>query len=270
MTNLVVKMETIRSKIYLLHNELSQALFSASSAEEKSSKTTSLAKELEIKQRDLMKKIANKENDLDKMLEQLDKAHRSIHEKERGMAQAKEDKRTITADIEIKEQLLRSNREKFDATTANLANVSTRSEALERGRKEVEHRVLSYEETIDKLQADIRAARYLTDEASRKFDEATYKIEKIEQVLERALARATKAEDNVDILEEKLRKTGNALTQKVALKEKSSKREEHLKHELRHLQALWKEAESRTEVEEDEVKKLEALEKMLKKKFRKG
>lgn len=119
-------METIRSKIYLLHNELSQALFSASSAEEKSSKTTSLAKELEIKQRDLMKKIANKENDLDKMLEQLDKAHRSIHEKERGMAQAKEDKRTITADIEIKEQLLRSNREKFDATTANLANVSTR------------------------------------------------------------------------------------------------------------------------------------------------
>eukprot|EP00095_Tigriopus_kingsejongensis_P009996 maker-scaffold368_size193847-snap-gene-0.31 protein:Tk09996 transcript:maker-scaffold368_size193847-snap-gene-0.31-mRNA-1 annotation:"tropomyosin- isoforms 33 34" len=259
-------MDTIRSKIYLLHNELSQALFSASRAEDTSSTTVSLAKGLEVKQRDLMKSIANKENDLDKMMEQLEKAQKSIYTKERGFAQAKEDKRTLTADIEYKEQLLKRNKERYESTMGNLKTISSRSETMERSRKEMEHRVLSFEETIDKLTSNIREARFLTDEASRKFDEATYKIEKIDQVLDRSLVKADQAESNEEILEDKLKRVGNALTQKVAVKEKSGKREDHLKQELRHLQAQLQEAEHRAEMEEDEEKKLEALAKVLKKK----
>lgn len=60
-------MDTIRSKIYALHSELSEALFKATRAEQTSSLSTEEAKQLEVKQRDLLKKIANKENDLDKV-----------------------------------------------------------------------------------------------------------------------------------------------------------------------------------------------------------
>ena len=60
-------MNTIRTKIYALHAELSEALFSASKAQEASEQMTDSAKELEIKQRELLKKIGNKENDLDQV-----------------------------------------------------------------------------------------------------------------------------------------------------------------------------------------------------------
>ena len=53
-------MDTIRCKIYTLHQELSEALFSSKKAEEESEVTSSAAKELELTQRNLMKAIANK------------------------------------------------------------------------------------------------------------------------------------------------------------------------------------------------------------------
>ena len=65
-------MNTIRTKIYALHAELSEALFSASKAQESSEKLTDAAKDLELKQRELMKKIGNKENDLDQVQWNLD------------------------------------------------------------------------------------------------------------------------------------------------------------------------------------------------------
>ncbi len=60
-------METIKRKIFLLHSELSDALFSASRAEEESQSKTKEAKDLEVRERDLMKAIASKENDLDQV-----------------------------------------------------------------------------------------------------------------------------------------------------------------------------------------------------------
>ena len=53
-------MDTIRGKIYALHSELSEALFSSKKAEEDSEEKSGRAKELEVKQRELMKGIANK------------------------------------------------------------------------------------------------------------------------------------------------------------------------------------------------------------------
>ena len=129
---------------------------------------------------------------------------------------------------------------------------------VERSRKEVEHRVMSQEEAIDKLERDIRDARFLTDEASRKFDEATYKIEKIDQALARALTRAEKAEAAVGAMEGQLLQTGNGLSRSAANKEKSQRREEQLKRQLKHLKALLEEAEHRADAESEEQEKLQA------------
>ena len=119
-------MDTIRGKIYALHSELSEALFSATRAEEKSTSKSALAKELEVKQRDLMKAIANKENDLDKTMDALEKATKSIHEKEVLTVQAAEDKRTLTAEIEMKEQELRRYKDRLDGTAAAMTNITSR------------------------------------------------------------------------------------------------------------------------------------------------
>ena len=53
-----------------------------------------------------------------------------------------------------------------------------RADAAERGRKEVEHRVMSTEDAIETLEAKLKEARHLTEEASRKHDETIYKLDR--------------------------------------------------------------------------------------------
>ena len=53
-----------------------------------------------------------------------------------------------------------------------------RADAAERGRKEVEHRVMSAEDAIESLAAKLKEARHLTEEASRKHDETIYKLDR--------------------------------------------------------------------------------------------
>ena len=54
----------------------------------------------------------------------------------------------------------------------------SRADAAERGRKEVEHRVMSAEDAIESLAAKLKEARHLTEEASRKHDETIYKLDR--------------------------------------------------------------------------------------------
>ena len=55
-----------------------------------------------------------------------------------------------------------------------------RGDTVERSRKEVEHRVMSYEEAIEQMEAKLREAAFLTDEATRKREEAAYKAERLQ------------------------------------------------------------------------------------------
>ena len=108
-----------------------------------------------------------------------------------------------------------------------------RADSFERGRKEVEHRVMSYEDAIESLTAKIKEARYLTDEATRKHDEVTFKTDKTSAALARATDRAERAERGVARLDQDLRALSNRLTQKLADKEKGVRREDGLKKQVR-------------------------------------
>ncbi len=72
-----------------------------------------------------------------------------------------------------------------------------RGDAVERSRKEVEHRVLSYEEAIEGRESKLREAAHLTEEATRKREEAAYKRERVAKAMERATERADRAEKQV-------------------------------------------------------------------------
>lgn len=139
----------------------------------------------------------------------------------------------------------------------------------ERSRKEVEHRVQSQEERIAKQECDIRDARYLTDEATRKHDEAKFKIEKLRQNLDKALTHAARAEDKVISLENELKKMSDLMARSVSAKEKSLKRQEHLKRQLKYTSELLKEAEHRADLEEEENEKWGQRADWLKKKMKK-
>ena len=110
--------------------------------------------------------------------------------------------------------------------------VTSRADTFERGRKEIEHRVMSYEDTIEATEAKIKEARYLTDEATRKYDEATYKMDTMSASLERASGRADRAEATVQELEAQLKSLSDRLTQKLAAKEKGVKREEGMRNQV--------------------------------------
>ncbi len=56
---------------------------------------------------------------------------------------------------------------------------------------------MSYEETIEGQESRLREAARLTEEATRKREEAAFKAERLRQALDRALDRAGEAEGKV-------------------------------------------------------------------------
>merc|ERR1712179_249626 len=103
---------------------------------------------------------------------------------------------------------------------------------------------MSADEAIDKLEQDLRNARFLRDETGQKTVEASYKCEKLSAALSRALDRAAKAEAAQAKLEERLMNTGTQLSDKIGNREKSSKRTDTCRNQMRKLMDQLQEAEN--------------------------
>jgi chromosome segregation ATPase len=74
---------------------------------------------------------------------------------------------------------------------------------------------MSTEDAIESLLSKLKEARHLTDEASTKHDEVTYKLDRLGAGLNRNTDRAEKAEKRVAQLESELGKESSSLSNKV-------------------------------------------------------
>jgi len=74
-----------------------------------------------------------------------------------------------------------------------------RGDALERSRKEVEHRASALEESVDFAMRNLREAKNLTDETQNKTESAALKTERLIINLAKARKRAEAAERQVKI-----------------------------------------------------------------------
>nr|XP_018918191.1 PREDICTED: tropomyosin isoform X22 [Bemisia tabaci] len=159
--------------------------------------------------------------------------------------------------IQLLEEDLERSEERLATATAKLAEASQAADESERQRKILENRSLADEERMDALENQLKEARFLAEEADKKYDEVARKLAMVEADLERAEERAESGEAKIVELEEELRVVGNNLKSLEVSEEKANQREEEYKQQIKNLTNRLKEAEARAEFAERSVQKLQ-------------
>ncbi|XP_012349565.1 tropomyosin alpha-3 chain isoform X6 [Apis florea] len=159
--------------------------------------------------------------------------------------------------IQLLEEDLERSEERLATATAKLAEASQAADESERARKILENRSLADEERMDALENQLKEARFLAEEADKKYDEVARKLAMVEADLERAEERAEAGESKIVELEEELRVVGNNLKSLEVSEEKANQREEEYKNQIKTLTSRLKEAEARAEFAERSVQKLQ-------------
>ncbi|XP_065334541.1 tropomyosin isoform X1 [Cloeon dipterum] len=159
--------------------------------------------------------------------------------------------------IQLLEEDLERSEERLSTATQKLAEASQAADESERMRKVLENRSLADEERMDALENQLKEARFLAEEADKKYDEVARKLAMVEADLERAEERADTGESKIVELEEELRVVGNNLKSLEVSEEKANQREEEYKQQIKLLNTRLKEAEARAEFAERSVQKLQ-------------
>merc|ERR1711862_859839 len=110
---------------------------------------------------------------------------------------------------------------------------------------------------IDLLESQLKEARFLAEEADRKYDEVAKKLAQVEADLERAEDRAETGETKIIDLEEELSYCGNTLKSLGNAEEHANAREVIYKDKIAFLQKKCKAADARVDFAERTVQKLQ-------------
>ncbi|XP_066252193.1 tropomyosin-1, isoforms 9A/A/B isoform X4 [Euwallacea similis] len=159
--------------------------------------------------------------------------------------------------IQLLEEDLERSEERLATATAKLAEASQAADESERQRKILENRSLADEERMDALENQLKEARFLAEEADKKYDEVARKLAMVEADLERAEERAEAGESKIVELEEELRVVGNNLKSLEVSEEKATLKEEEYSQALKQVEQRLREAEARAEFAERSVQKLQ-------------
>ncbi|XP_018799291.1 PREDICTED: heat shock protein DDB_G0288861 isoform X11 [Bactrocera latifrons] len=159
--------------------------------------------------------------------------------------------------IQLLEEDLERSEERLGSATAKLSEASQAADESERARKILENRALADEERMDALENQLKEARFLAEEADKKYDEVARKLAMVEADLERAEERAEQGENKIVELEEELRVVGNNLKSLEVSEEKATQKEETFESQIRLLDHQLREAEARAEFAERSVQKLQ-------------
>merc|ERR1712088_1138104 len=103
--------------------------------------------------------------------------------------------------IQLLEEDLERSEERLATATQKLAEASHAADESERMRKVLENRSLSDGERMEALENQLKEARFLAEEADRKYDEVARKLAMVEADLERAEERAETGESKIVELE---------------------------------------------------------------------
>ncbi|XP_050513635.1 tropomyosin-1, isoforms 9A/A/B isoform X2 [Diabrotica virgifera virgifera] len=159
--------------------------------------------------------------------------------------------------IQLLEEDLERSEERLATATAKLAEASQAADESERQRKVLENRSLADEERMDALENQLKEARFLAEEADKKYDEVARKLAMVEADLERAEERAEAGESKIVELEEELRVVGNNLKSLEVSEEKATRKEDEYSVTLKQVEQQLREAEARAEFAERSVQKLQ-------------
>merc|ERR1719347_2173646 len=156
----------------------------------------------------------------------------------------------------LEEDYEKSEERLVTATTKN-AEASQAADDANRMKKVLENRCLADQERMESLESQLKEARFLAEEADRKYDEVSKKLADVEADLERAEDRADTGETKVVELEEELRVVGNNLKSLGNAEEHANAREIVYKDRIASLTKKCKQADARVEYAERTVQKLQ-------------
>lgn len=227
--------------------------------EESTKASTEAATENEKKLRQLMKAVSKADNEVDVATNKLEATEKKIRVAEVNLKKSKDDL-VVLKDLVIKREIdLRNTEEAADKKAAQLADVTKRSDASEKSRKELENRCNFLEERIDVVERDVMTAKKTTLDACEKYEETAEKVNRKEKALAKSEVRAKGATDQSSQMESKLNSLGLQMGAKENSREKVINRTEQLAKKVRQLQAQLKEAESRADQVDQVKERLEMI-----------
>ncbi|XP_072937944.1 uncharacterized protein Tm1 isoform X12 [Epargyreus clarus] len=177
--------------------------------------------------------------------------------KNTALKRAESEVAALNRRIQLLEEDLERSEERLATATAKLAEASQAADESERARKVLENRSLADEERMDALENQLKEARFLAEEADKKYDEVARKLAMVEADLERAEERAESGESKIVELEEELRVVGNNLKSLEVSEEKAMASREHVEDKIHSLSQKLTQAEARAEFAERSVQKLQ-------------
>ncbi|XP_076104500.1 uncharacterized protein LOC143073090 isoform X23 [Mytilus galloprovincialis] len=164
---------------------------------------------------------------------------------------------SLTRKISMLEEDIMKSEERYTTAASKLEEASKAADESERNRKVLENLNCGNDERIDQLEKQLTEAKWIAEEADKKYEEAARKLAITEVDLERAEARLEAAEAKVLELEEELKVIGNNMKSLELSQEEASQREDSYEETIRDLTNRLKDAEYRAETSDRTVQTLQ-------------
>jgi len=205
----------------------------------------------------LTRKIMSLETDLESSKDSLVLTNARLADKEASFNNAESELNTLNRRVNALEEDFEKSEERLALAALKNAEASQAADDANRMRKVLDNRAIEQTERIDLLESQLKEARFLAEEADRKYDEVAKKLAQVESDLERAEDRAETGETKVIDLEEELSYCGNTLKSLGNAEEHALQREVIYKDKIALLQKKCKAADARVDFAERTVAKLQ-------------
>jgi len=205
----------------------------------------------------LTRKIMSLETDLEQSKDALVLTNSRLADKESSFNNAESEVNNLNRRVNALEEDFEKSEERLAIAALKNAEASQAADDANRMRKVLDNRAIEQTERIDLLESQLKEARFLAEEADRKYDEVAKKLAQVESDLERAEDRADTGETKIVDLEEELSYCGNTLKSLGNAEEHANARENIYKDKIAFLQKKCKGADARVDFAERTVQKLQ-------------
>jgi len=205
----------------------------------------------------LARKIQSLENDLEVAKDALLQTNQKLADREVSLNNAESEVNTLNRRVTALEEDYEKSEERLVVATQKNHEASQAADDANRMKKVLENRNNQDAERMEQLESQLKEARFLAEEADRKYDDVAKKLSDVEAMLERAEDRAETGETKVFELEEELTVVGNNLKSLGNAEEAAIAQEVMYKETVAGLTKKLKVMDARVEYAERTVKKLQ-------------
>lgn len=195
--------------------------------------------------------------ELENATERAEQAEKQLKEHKARGDRAEGEAAALTRRIQLLEENLEKSEDHLRITCKKLEDATQSADEGERVRKMLEHRQSTNEERIEALECSLKEAKLLNESSDQKYDDCARKLALIESELGRTEDRASKAEEKESELEEELRSVGDKLRSLELNTERELQQQQTFELAMATAHQRLQEAETRAEVAERTVKKLQ-------------